>query len=93
MKVITQATSIRAAVKHLLSDSDDERVVAVAYVGADALSFLPAPKGLTVYCWAQAGGTNPYAIEELIRAGVEVRFVRRLHAKVYWSRNRGALIG
>ncbi len=93
MKIFTQPGSIRAAVKDLLSDSEDERVVAVAYVGADAFSFLSAPMGLTVYCWPQAGGTNPAAVEDLVRAGVKVHFVKRLHAKVYWSHTRGALVG
>lgn len=93
MKILTEPGSIRAAIADLLSDAADERIIAVAYVGADALSFLSAPSGLTVYCWPQAGGTNPYAIEELVRAGANVHFVKRLHAKVYWSRARGAMIG
>ncbi len=93
MKILTRAASIRSAIRELLSDPEGERIIAVAYVGADALSFLPAPKGLAIYCWPQAGGTNPYGVEALIRAGCNVHFVDRLHAKVYWSRTRGALIG
>ena len=94
MRILTGTRSIRAKIKNLLSDPEDERVVAVAYVGTDALSFLPDdPSGLTLYCWPQAGGTNPYAVQQLRDAEVEVRFVKRLHAKVYWSRTRGALIG
>src|ERR1051325_7986254 len=93
MKIITEPARIRAALHDLLSDPNDERVAAVAYVGADALSFLSAPTGITIYCWPQAGGTNPIAVEELVRNGIKVNFVKRLHAKVYWSQSRGALIG
>ncbi len=93
MRILTQTVSIRTAIRDLLRDPEDERIIAVAYVGADARSYLPAPKGLTLYCWPQAGGTNPDAIEDLRRDGCEVHFVDRLHAKVYWSRARGAVIG
>jgi len=93
MRIITKPGQIRKEIKRLLGDPEDERIVAVAYVGADARSFLSSPSGLIIYCWPQAGGTNPNAIEELVRDRAKVRFVKRLHAKVYWSRNRGALIG
>ena len=94
MKPLTQSDDIRAAICDLLRDPKDERIIAVAYVGADARSFLPhVCSKITIYCWPQAGGTNPNAIEDLLRDGVVVHFVKRLHAKVYWSRKRGALVG
>ncbi len=93
MRVLTHTSAIRSAVRDLLGDAGDHRVIAVAYVGADALDFLPVPSGLVIYCWPQAGGTNPSAVEDLVRSGAKVHFVRRLHAKVYWSRTRGALVG
>jgi hypothetical protein len=93
MKILTRPERIRAAITEILGEAKGERVIAVAYVGADALSFLPAPAGVTVYCWPQAGGTNPYGVEALVDAGAKVRFVKRLHAKVYWSSSRGALVG
>jgi hypothetical protein len=93
MTVLTDSKSIREAIRKLLADPNDERIVAVAYVGADALRFLPTASGITLYCWPQAGGTNPIGVEKLLDAGVQVHFVKRLHAKVYWSRANGALIG
>jgi hypothetical protein len=64
-----------------------------AYIGAHARSYISEAKGLTIYCWPQPGGTNPHAIEELQRDGANVHFVDRLHAKVYWSRARGVILG
>lgn len=93
MKLLAAPQKIRSAVKDILRNPADERVVAVAFVGADALSYLPDPKGISVYCWPKPGGTNPNAVEDLLRAGVKVHFVERLHAKLYWSAGRGALIG
>lgn len=93
MQVLVRPGEIRAAIHDLLNDPTDERVIAVAYVGADALSFIPSPKNVTVYCWPQPGGTNPNGIDDLLRQGANVHFVERLHAKIYWSRTKGTLIG
>ncbi|WP_168193475.1 phospholipase D family protein [Bradyrhizobium sp. NAS96.2] len=40
-------------------------------------------KNVEVICNLESGGCNPYAIEELLKAGFEVRSHRRLHAKIY----------
>lgn len=93
MTVLTNTTQIRSAIQNLLGDPSDERIVAVAYVGSDARLFLSAPAGVTIYCWPQPGGTNPVAIQELMDTGARVHFVKRLHAKIYWSRARGTIIG
>jgi hypothetical protein len=93
MTTLTRTSQIRAAIRELLSDPTDERIVAVAFVGADALSFLTNPSGVAVYCWPQPGGTNPVGIERLVEAGAKVRFVDRLHTKIYWSRAKGTIIG
>jgi len=93
MEILTAPAQMRSAIRKLFSDGKDQRIVAVAFVGADALSFLPANKGVVVYCWPQPGGTNPAGIEALVDAGVTVHFVERLHAKIYWSRDHGSLIG
>ena len=93
MKILTRSQEIRAAIRELLSDPTDERIVVVGFVGADAKSYVPQPKGLRIYCWPKAGGTNPYAVEELRRLGSDVCFVDGLHAKVYWSRKYGAVVG
>ena len=93
MRILTEARQIRSAVRDVLDSAAGDRVVAVAFVGGDALSFCAAPRGVSVYCWPQPGGTNPAAIDQLLRAGAQVHFVHGLHAKVYWSRRRGTLIG
>lgn len=93
MRVLTEKTEIRSAIQQVLSDPKDERIVLVAYVGAGALDFLPKPKGVKIFCWPQAGGTNPKAVSDLLRKGADVQFVKRLHAKVYWSRTKGAVVG
>src|SRR5664279_4777421 len=93
MEILTEPEQIRFAIRKLLSDTKDERILAVAFVGADALSLLPAHKGITVYCWPQPGGTNPAGIDALVAAGAQVHFVERLHSKIYWSQAHGALIG
>lgn len=93
MEILTRTAEIKSAIRELFADPSDERVAAVAFVGADALSFIPHPNGLQIYCWPQPGGTHPTAIEDLIRHGAHVHFVERLHAKIYWSRRGGSLIG
>ena len=93
MKVLTKSADIRSAIRVLLADSNDIRIVVAAFVGKDALSFLPSPAGLVVYCWPKAGGSNPHGIDLLRDADVRVHFVDRLHAKIYWSKARGTIIG
>ncbi len=94
MQVLIRPSEIRTAIREILRDPTDERVVAVAFVGSDALSFIQSsPRKMAIYCWPRAGGTNPDAIDELVRADAHVYFVKQLHAKVYWSRKGGALIG
>jgi hypothetical protein len=40
-----------------------------------------------------AGGTHPDGIDALLTAGVNVRFVDRLHTKIYSGRSKGVVIG
>jgi len=84
---------MRAAIKRVLAPGRRERVIAVAFVGADALRFLPSPRNIEIYCWPKAGGTNPHAIEQLLEAGATVKFVDHLHMKLYASVDGGAVIG
>lgn len=94
MKIIRTPNQIRSAIRSVLSDSSCRRIIAVAFVGTDALSYLPDnPAGIELYCWPKAGGTNPDAIDQLLEAGVNVKFVRKLHMKLYWGEKRGAVIG
>jgi hypothetical protein len=49
--------------------------------------------GQSILLAESGGGTNPHGIQDLLDSGCLVSFVDRLHAKVYWSLRRGALIG
>lgn len=93
MKLLATAKEVRDGIRFVLEDPRDQRVVLVAFVGADASAYLPHPKGIKLYCWPRAGGTNPDAIQDLKKQGVDIRFVHGLHAKLYWSSKRGAVIG
>jgi hypothetical protein len=84
---------MRAAIRHVLAPGRRKRVVAVAFVGRDALRFLPSPRGIEIYCWPKAGGTNPDAVRQLLAAGAIVEFVEHLHMKLYSSVDGGAVIG
>lgn len=94
LQVLHRASDVRKAIREVFRDpADKERIAVVAFVGDGALEYLPHLKGIRVYCWPRAGGTNPYAIGAMLDAGVSVTFVDRLHAKLYWSRTGGAVIG
>lgn len=64
-----------------------------AYVGSDPLEYVADPAGIEIYCSNNPVGTDPDGVEDLLSHGASVWFVPRLHAKVYWSENHGALIG
>jgi hypothetical protein len=94
MQTLFTPDAFTSAISEVLSDSHGARVVFVAYVGRYPLQWLPKNlKGIQLYCWPQAGATHPDGIDALIGAGVEVHFVERLHAKIYWSEHGGAVVG
>lgn len=93
MQLLYKTADVRASIREVLADPMDKRCIVVAFVGADAKRYLPSPKGIKLYCWPKAGGTNPDSIDELRSKGVDVIFVPRLHAKIYWSMRGGAVIG
>lgn len=69
--------------------------MAVAYWGKDACNMLGLAEAMAnsrVACDAFSGACNPSAIEDLLRRGIEVRDVPRLHAKVFIAGSQ-ALIG
>jgi len=85
--------AIRRALRLVTSKSAGKRVILAAYIGADPLTYIADPSGITIYCSNNPVGTNPEGIEQLLDAGCAVYFVPRLHAKVFWSARAGALIG
>jgi hypothetical protein len=92
MKVLYTSAQVRQAIKVLFSSAKGRRVAITAFVGDSAEIYLPKPKGIELYCWPNAGGTNPNAIRELIDRKVEVFFSDSLHMKVYWAEDKGAVI-
>jgi hypothetical protein len=71
------------------------KIAIVAFVGQDAETYLGKNLGKTeVYCWPRAGGTNPHAIQDLrSKFGCRVYFADKLHMKIFWSRDRGCVVG
>lgn len=94
MKILYSSDEIHSAIKRILSEpnTQDRRVVLVAYIGGGAESYLPHPKGLRVICSPSPGGTDPDTLRRLIKCGAKVEISHKLHMKVYWSSNRGCVI-
>src|SRR5687768_14234143 len=92
-EVLYTSESIRRAIRHIFGQGSGRRVAVVAFVGNRAEAYLPYPKGLELYCWPAVPGTNPDAIRKLAnKLEVDVRFADKVHMKLYWSANRGAII-
>lgn len=90
--MLYNSRDVRKAIITLFGDSGKRRVAISAFVGEGAEAFLPRPKGLELYCWPKAGGTNPNTIRKLIARGAKVFFADALHIKAYWSKDKGAII-
>lgn len=91
--ILSKAGDIRSAIWSILEDGASRRTVMVAFVGAGAEEYLPVPSGLDLICWDKEGCTDPDTIRELRDRNVNVSFAANLHMKVYWSEQRGAVIG
>lgn len=92
MRILHDTASIQREVADLMRPGA-RRVAIVAFVGAGAEAYIPRPKGVTIVCWPKAGGTNPNAIRELMRRKADVWFADKLHMKLFWAEQRGAVIG
>lgn len=91
-KVLYTSAAVRNAIVDLLARPSARRVVVVAFVGDRAEAYLPHPKGIDLVCCPSPSGTNPNTLRLLRSRGVRVFFSDKLHAKVYWSQGRGAVI-
>ncbi|HLW99799.1 MAG TPA: phospholipase D family protein [Candidatus Acidoferrales bacterium] len=91
-RLLPDGQSIRKEVRRLFNKEKGRRVALVAFVGKNAEAYLPRPKGLELVCWPQAPGTNPTTVGFLLKKKVDVRFAKRLHMKVYWTKNHGAVV-
>jgi len=92
--ILPNSTSVRRKVKTVFS-TKRRKVAVVAFVGQDAETYLGKYlRRAEIYCWPRAGGTNPHAIQDLrSKFGCKVYFADKLHMKVFWSRDRGCVIG
>lgn len=91
VKTLYSSKEIKAAIRYIFSNKEQRRIAITAFVGDEADAYLPSPKGMELYCWFKAGGTNPNAIRDLQTKGVNIYLSDSLHMKVYWSKE-GAII-
>ena len=92
MKALYTTAEVRRQIRHVHGPGGGRRVVVVAFVGSGADAYLPKPAGVELYCWPQATATSADTLAKLIKRGAEVKFVDRLHVKVFWSERRGAVV-
>lgn len=92
--VLPDSQSVRQQVKTVFS-SEERKVAIVAFVGQDAETYLGKyPRMIEIFCWPKAGGTNPRAIQDLrTKFGCKIYFADKLHMKIFWSEDRGCVIG
>lgn len=91
-KILYTSADVRKTIIDIFEKSKGRRVAITAFVGDGAEAYLRKPKGIELICWPQAGGTNPDAIRRLIKLGVKVSFAKSLHMKVYWTKDKGAVV-
>ena len=96
-EILVGNEAIRNAVRDIMRSRDAKKIIVVAFVGAGAERYILGRTAnanrLQVICWDKEGCTNPETIRTLRDRGVQVRFARNLHMKLYWAENRGAVIG
>jgi hypothetical protein len=91
-RLITSTGDLRKIIAHITTAAAGRRVVVSAFVGSDALEFVPNPDGIEIYCWDQPSATDPEGVADLMQTAT-VWFVTGLHMKIYWSEHHGVLIG
>ncbi len=93
MKYLGNSAEIKKALLDLY-DGPEEKWAVVAFVGGNALDYLPSGvSNLHVICWPKAGGTNPNGIRDLLDNGITVSFCKNLHDKIYFASGRGIIVG
>ena len=75
-----------------LFNSNCRKVAVVAFVGSNAIEYLPNKDNLTIYCWPHPGVTSPNGIRQLLQKGVKIFFSDNMHKKIYWAQGRGTII-
>ncbi|MES9900426.1 MAG: phospholipase D family protein [Sedimenticola sp.] len=85
MRILYTSSDVHKAIKTVFDKKHQRRIAIVAYLGENAESFLPSPKGIKIICCPEPGATSPSSVRSLISRGAELQFSDDLHAKVYWS--------
>lgn len=91
-KILYSSADVRNKIIELFETSRSRRVAITAFVGDGADTYIPNPAGVHLICWPKAGGTNPDAIRQLIDRGAKVYLCKSLHMKLYWTKDKGAVI-
>ena len=91
MKILYTSGEVHKAVKKIFAPQNSRRIAVVAYLGVNAESYLPSPKGIRIICCPEPGATSLESIRRLIKREAKVQFSDRLHTKVYWS-DKGCII-
>ncbi len=91
-RVLYTSADVRKTIIEIFRASKGRRVAITAFVGSGAEAYLPKPEGIELVCWPKAGGTNPNALRQLMKRGVQVQFADTLHMKIYWTEDKGAVI-
>ncbi|RZB34650.1 MAG: hypothetical protein SRB1_00418 [Desulfobacteraceae bacterium Eth-SRB1] len=91
MKILNNSEEIKKSIHEVLNKNSD-RIIAVAYVGDNAIDYLPNPKNINLYCSTSIPGANPSSLRKLKKEGVEIYEVKKLHSKIYWSKSGGVVI-
>ena len=92
---IIDGPTLGEKLKNTVSAQTAEVKLAVAYIGQGAVDILGV-NGLhkvKVICDFLSGGTNPQAVDALVDAGVEVKHLNGLHAKIGIIGNAFSFVG
>jgi hypothetical protein len=92
MKVLYTSGTIKQEIERIFSKEKRKRIAISAFVGDSAEAYLPKRRNLTLVCWPNPCGTNPRTIRKLMSEGVKVYFSDKMHMKIYWTVNHGAII-
>ena len=75
-----------------LFNSKCRKIAIVAFVGSNAIDYIPNIDNLQIYCWPHPGATSANGIRLLQQKGVKIFFSDNMHKKIYWAENRGTII-
>ncbi|MBU0654637.1 MAG: phospholipase D family protein [Gammaproteobacteria bacterium] len=92
MKILSSSKELQIEIQSILADNSKNRIIVVAYVGDNAVSYLPVPEGINLYCSTSIPGTNPNSLRVLKKNGVNIYEVKNLHSKIYWSESLGVVV-